>query len=94
MRANMSAYDPKQTSSRILICDFSTSAGGIKIFRAVLAWGPTKAYCCGTGTPPPGDDGKDYRANFVHAPFSEHLSSTNHASRLPAAFQLRKSRVT
>ena len=39
-------------------------------------------------TPPPGDDGEDYRANFVHAPFSEHPQHAEHQSRSrPAAFQ-------
>jgi hypothetical protein len=58
-----------------------------------VAWGllardlrqaPAKPMFRTTDTPPAGDDGKDYRADFVHAPFSEHLStpSINHARGL------------
>ena len=47
----------------------STSASGIKISRALLVLSREKAYCSRTGTPPPGDDGKDT------VPTSEHLST-------------------
>ncbi len=59
--------------------------------HAVLALSLGEAYGVRTGTPPPGDDGKDHRANSVHAPFSEHLStpSTIHA-RGPRLSSLRK----
>jgi hypothetical protein len=53
----------------------STSAGTPTIFRAKLALTLGKAYRLITGTPDPGADGKDYRANSVHAPFPEHLST-------------------
>src|SRR6185369_1952748 len=37
-----------------------------------------------TGPPLPGDDGKDHRANSVHAPFSEHLSTPSTIHTLEA----------
>ena len=48
-----------------------------------------KAYGFDTGTPDLGADGTDYRANSVHAPFPEHLSTpsipfTLEGPRLPS----------
>jgi hypothetical protein len=51
----------------------------ITIYRATLAMSLRKAYCSNTDTPNLGADGKDYRADSVHAPFPEHLSTpSNH----------------
>jgi hypothetical protein len=41
------------------------------IKRAKLVLSSVKAHMFITGTPDTGADGKDYRANSVHAPFSE-----------------------
>ena len=40
-----------------------------------------------TGTPTRGADGKDYRANFVHAPFSEKSARRAPSRSRPAASQ-------
>jgi len=59
--------------------------------RAELVLGLDRAYRLGTGTPTLGADGKDCRADFVHAPFSENLSTPSaiHA-RGPRLSSLRK----
>src|SRR4030095_2767716 len=43
----------------------------VTIQRATLVIPSVEAHMTITGTPDPGADGKDYRANSVHAPFSE-----------------------
>ena len=46
-----------------------------------------------TGTPDLGADGKDYRANFVHAPFPEILSSRALSEPQDSRLQPAKHRV-
>ena len=67
----MSANDPKRT----LISDVSTRCLVDRTSTSASISNDGKAYGLGTGTPDLGADGKDYRANFVHAPFPEILSS-------------------
>ena len=47
----------------------------VAVWRATLVIASVNAHIFVTGTPDLGADGKDYRANFVHAPFPEILSS-------------------
>jgi hypothetical protein len=43
----------------------------VGIWRAPLVIPSVNAHICLTGTPDLGADGRDYRADFVHAPFPE-----------------------
>ena len=72
------------TSATIVISDAptrclgdrtSTSASIYNDFRVELVIHFVNAHGFGTGTPDLGADGKDYRANSVHAPFPENLST-------------------
>jgi hypothetical protein len=74
----MSANDPKQK------CLDSTFASSVTVFHAALASSMGKAYLWTTGTPTKAMTVKIVVPDFVHGPFSEHLStpSTNHARGL------------
>ena len=73
--ALMSANDPKRANKRVVQLLRAT----VTIKRAELVVQSVKSHIYMSGTLTFGADGKDYRADFVHAPFQEILSS-----RVPA----------
>ena len=94
LAAALSGQRTWQLVSRPSCRSSSTFASDGTAARAKLAKLAPKAHIFNTGAPDLGADGKDYRANSVHAPFPGNLSTPSAPCGLKArTFQAAASRL-